>query len=603
LSSTRVMTSLFDLPVLFVDCQTTGATPGSAHLLEVGWVVGSASQYQSGVAPSVVTRIVALPQDQTLPNRIQKITGISDDDLAAAVPAADVCEELQAVLASHSLDYAVAHWAQFERTFLSHYFEQNTEQKTLPLDFICTCQIAKKLYPDLPSRAIRAVAGYFGLSTEEMKRAGGHVETTYFIWQKLVPELDQLGLKSADDLIEWLKVKPVKKAAEKPGKGNGALLPLERLTRLVLPDQPGVYRMLNRNGKILYVGKATSLKSRVNSYFVGRKGKDSKTKELISQVFDLDVTPVATPFEAALLENDLIKEHDPPYNRALKKRGRALIYFNRQFSSWAEKPDEDHILGPFPRGSTIEPLILLVQGLAAGTFDPGLFWGLLDQEQTDRAVRLFFAEDNIDIAGETLPTVRQLLARGLSYHRRYLLSTIDTQSGGRGLSLTYFIGPPSISEDDESEGETQIDVEAEAEADSKLNGQAAAASDADQSENEEEPELTDEELAQMVRSLITGSARAYSLGRNLLRLLDMTVLFEEKKRRRKLVFERGILTAAEDIVQSLVAEGASAVEHSYNTKTARTGADALDLVTYDRMRILLAEIRRLYGRGHWISII
>jgi len=594
LSDTRILTSLIDLPVLFVDCQTTGATPGSAHLLEVGWLVASAGQ--AADVQNLVTRIVALPEDQILPNRIQKITGISDEDLAGAVSAQAVCDELQEVLSRHNLDYAVAHWAQFERTFLTHYFE-NISQKQLAVDFICTCQIAKRLYPDLPSRAIRAVAGYFGLNTEEMKRAGGHVETTYFIWQKLVPELDQLGLKNAGDLVEWLKVKtPVKRAGAKETKGNTALLPLERLIRLELPDQPGVYRMLNRNGKILYVGKATSLKSRVNSYFTGRKVKDSKTKELISQVFDLDVSPVATPFEAALLENDLIKEHDPPYNRALKKRGRALIYFNRDFTSVSAKPDSEHVLGPFSKGSTIEPLILLVQGLQAGSFDPGLFWGLLDQEQTDRAVKLFFAEDQIDIEGENKPTVRTLLARGLTYYRQHLLSTIDNEAGDRGLSLTYFIGPAPTSDEEE-------ELTEQANSDTAATLAASDGSSEDDEDEDEEPELTDEELAQMVRSLITGAARAYALGRTLLRLLNVTVCFEEKKRKRRLIFEKGILISSEDIGHSIVAESppASSLHNGLQSFYRNRLDGPIDLVTYDRMRVLLAEIRRLHGRGHWIS--
>src|ERR1700733_7671625 len=85
------MFNLFDQPLLFVDCQTTGATPGSAHLLEVGWAVGRASDL---TPPKVVTRLVALPEDESLPARIQKITGITEGDMASALPASVVVEEL-----------------------------------------------------------------------------------------------------------------------------------------------------------------------------------------------------------------------------------------------------------------------------------------------------------------------------------------------------------------------------------------------------------------------------------------------------------------------------------------------------------------------------
>ncbi len=635
------MFSLIDQPLLFVDCQTTGATPASAHLLEVGWTIGRACDQ----APSpVVTRLIALPEGQSVPPRIQRITGISDQDMANALPAAQVAEELQNQLSANDLHFACAHWAQFERTFLTDCFENHTAGKELSLQFICTCQIAKRLYPDLPSRAIRAVGGYFGLDLEEMKRSHGHVETTYFIWQKLAHELDQLGLKDVSQLVDWLKV-PVKSPARvkssgnrrkktdnqigddtdeniltatESGTGNGTgnvtgndagtgagtgaekktgadpgayLLRLERLTRLELPAQPGVYRMLNAHGKILYVGKATSLKSRVNSYFTGRKGKDSKTKELISQVFDLNVTPLATPFEAALLENDLIKKHDPPYNRALKKRGRSLIYFSHDFASACAELDQWHRLGPFPRGSTIEPLVMLAQGWQSKIFDIGLFWGLLDQESTNRAVSLFLQQYWPDIVGQEEPIpVRSLLALGLSFYRRDLLDSVALNEGD--LALAYFLGPQS------AEAE-EIEGEGEAEGADGGAKDLSAATGGDEDEDEVEV-LTDEELVQMVRGLITGAARAYVMSRRLLRLLDATISFEEKKRRRRLVFEKGYLMHSEDISHSLVAEEDASMLFKPALRTAAT--TGIDLDTYDRMRVLLAEIRRLCSRGHWISL-
>jgi hypothetical protein len=364
--------------------------------------------------------------------------------------------------------------------------------------------------------------------------------------------------------------------------------------------------MLNCNGKILYVGKASSLKSRVNSYFTGRKGKDSKTKELISQVFDLDVSPLPTPLEAALLENDLIKEHDPPYNRALKKRGRSLVYFSSDFASSAAAADQLHVLGPFPRGSTIEPLILLSQGLQTNSFDPGLFWGLLDQDSAERAVSLFFSEYKSDLdrrnAGPI--TVRNLLALGLSFYRRHLLDTLafDAIEGRAALSLTYFLGPQA------AEGEeTEIDRDSTEEVgEGDLAGAGKDCPDperakgADYIEQDAREEMSDEELAQIVKSLITGAARAYALARTLVRLLDATISYEEKNRRRKLVFQAGCLVRSEDLSQPYLAEGNE--ERLFKPGGRRNVAVPVDLATYDRMRVLLAEIRRLCGRGHWISL-
>jgi excinuclease ABC subunit C len=84
-----------------------------------------------------------------------------------------------------------------------------------------------------------------------------------------------------------------------------------------LPTKPGVYRMLDREGGILYVGKARHLKNRVTSYFRGRVHAD-KTQAMLAQVASVEVTVTASETEALLLEYNLIKQHKPRYNILLK---------------------------------------------------------------------------------------------------------------------------------------------------------------------------------------------------------------------------------------------------------------------------------------------
>jgi len=85
----------------------------------------------------------------------------------------------------------------------------------------------------------------------------------------------------------------------------------------VLPDKPGVYQYFNAEGKIIYVGKAKSLKKRVSSYF--NKDHDSvKTNILVSKIVDIKHIIVETEEEALLLENTLIKKYQPRYNVLLK---------------------------------------------------------------------------------------------------------------------------------------------------------------------------------------------------------------------------------------------------------------------------------------------
>jgi len=94
---------------------------------------------------------------------------------------------------------------------------------------------------------------------------------------------------------------------------------IERLKQIVasMPDKPGSYQYYDKDGAIIYVGKAKSLKKRVSSYF--HKEVDRyKTKVLVSKIHDITYTVVNTEEDALLLENSLIKKYNPRYNVLLK---------------------------------------------------------------------------------------------------------------------------------------------------------------------------------------------------------------------------------------------------------------------------------------------
>lgn len=84
----------------------------------------------------------------------------------------------------------------------------------------------------------------------------------------------------------------------------------------LLPDQPGCYLMKDRQGTIIYVGKAKVLKNRVRSYFTG--SHDGKTLRLVNEIEDFEYIVTSSDIEALILELNLIKKHDPKYNIMLK---------------------------------------------------------------------------------------------------------------------------------------------------------------------------------------------------------------------------------------------------------------------------------------------
>ena len=84
----------------------------------------------------------------------------------------------------------------------------------------------------------------------------------------------------------------------------------------ILPDHPGCYLMKDRQGTIIYVGKAKVLKNRVRSYFTG--SHDGKTQRLVGEIEDFEYIVTSSDIEALILELNLIKQYDPKYNIMLK---------------------------------------------------------------------------------------------------------------------------------------------------------------------------------------------------------------------------------------------------------------------------------------------
>lgn len=87
---------------------------------------------------------------------------------------------------------------------------------------------------------------------------------------------------------------------------------------LSLPYKPGIYIMKNKQGEIIYIGKAKALKNRVSQYFQKDVHQNIKTKAMVSNIWDFEVIITKSEFEALILENLMIKKHKPKYNILLK---------------------------------------------------------------------------------------------------------------------------------------------------------------------------------------------------------------------------------------------------------------------------------------------
>lgn len=339
--------------VLLLDCQTTGA-PGRGQLLELAWSVGSAADGPHG---AISSELVALPEGVVVPPAVTRVTGISAADLLAARPPEEVWLRLWRDGAGTAA--WVAHFTRFERAFLEP-LARRSGVETLPT-LICTREIACRLLPTLPRRTLRALAGYLGHHTGELRRAAAHVAATRSVWCALVARLASHGVTTLAELEGFLATAP-------PAGSTRREYPLAKFRRQRLPARPGVYRFVDAVGEVLYVGKAASLHRRVNGYFQKQRRVDGKTLELLAQVRDVRYTVTATALEAALLEVDEIRRLDPPYNRVHRAARSVPAFAASDLRSLRPRSDAEHWIGPLPG----ETLARAVAELAAGVHGPFL---------------------------------------------------------------------------------------------------------------------------------------------------------------------------------------------------------------------------------------
>lgn len=136
-----------------------------------------------------------------------------------------------------------------------------------------------------------------------------------------------------------------------------------------LPDNPGVYQYFDSNNKIIYVGKAKNLKKRVQSYFRADANHYGKTKVLVKNIVSLQYIIVNTELDALLLENTLIKEHQPRYNILLKDDKTypwiciKKENFPRVFTTRKVIQDGSFYFGPYPSGRMMGTILTLVKQL------------------------------------------------------------------------------------------------------------------------------------------------------------------------------------------------------------------------------------------------
>ncbi|MGZ4119269.1 MAG: DEDD exonuclease domain-containing protein [Actinomycetota bacterium] len=321
-------TALVDTEFCVFDLETTGGSPEACRITEIGAVKVRGGEVVGEFATLVNPGV-------PIPPTITYLTGITD----AMVCAAPLIEDVLPTFVEFIGDAVfVAHNASFDTRFLA----ANLARFGYPAaanPVVCTVRLARRLVRDeVPNLRLATLAHALRARTTPCHRALDDARATVDVFHGLLERAGRWGVSHLDDLL-WFQ----------SARGHPSYNKV-RLTE-TLPRARGVYLFRGARDRVLYVGKATDLRSRVRSYFGGddRRHIDG----LLREVESIEHILCPTDLEASVVEARLIRAHSPPYNRA--QRGRSARWFLRLSSEQfprlvSSRTDEG--LGPMPSAVT-----------------------------------------------------------------------------------------------------------------------------------------------------------------------------------------------------------------------------------------------------------
>ena len=299
-----------------VDLETTGGAPASGEITEIGAVKVRGGdvlgEFQTLVNPGI-----------SIPPLIVALTGITDAAVAAAPGVPYAVESFLDFAAGAVL---VAHNAPYDTGFLRGACARHGLAWPQP-QVVDTARVARAaLLPDeVPNHKLATLARLADSATVPCHRALADARATVDVLHYLIGRVGDIGVGTVEELAA-LTVRVSAAQRRKRSMADG------------LPNRPGVYQFLDRQGRPLYIGTSHAVRDRVRSYFTASE-KRSRMAEMVGLAASVTAMECSTALEAAVRESRLLAQHKPPYNR----RSRFP-----EHQTWVKLTDE-----PFPRLSVV----------------------------------------------------------------------------------------------------------------------------------------------------------------------------------------------------------------------------------------------------------
>lgn len=333
-------TALHDVTFVVVDLETTGGSPASCEITEIGAVKVRGGEvlgeFQTLVNPG-----------SPIPVFITVLTGITEAMVAEA-PRIDTV--LPSFLEFSRGAVLVAHNAGFDISFLKA-AAARIDTPWPGNRVLDTVQLARQLVrrDEVPNHRLASLARLFGATTAPDHRALHDARATVDVLHGLIGRVGNLGVHSLEELTSY----------------SSRVTPAQRRKRHLaddLPDSPGVYQFKDGQGHVLYVGTSASIRTRVRSYFTAAE-KRTRMAEMVRIAESVTAIPCPTDLEARVREVRLIGEHKPRYNRRSTRPERAVWVkltveaFPRLSIVRQVRDDAAHYAGPFPSRRSAEDAV------------------------------------------------------------------------------------------------------------------------------------------------------------------------------------------------------------------------------------------------------